>query len=114
MDEEKLDIFNPAFIMGFIMALMSDISFLFLLTLAIPVIGLVIAIFILLGHYIVGFIVGFLVFPRTRGILAKLALGLAIILPLPLLWFPPAAHLVQLPLRVRQRIRPLLRRPLLP
>lgn len=85
MDEGKLDIFNPAFIMGFIVALISDISFLFLLALAIPVVGIVVAIFILTGHYIAGIIVGFLVFQKTNGSLAKLALGLAIILPLPLL-----------------------------
>jgi len=85
MDEKKIDFLGPEFIMAMIAALMSDFTFLFLLALLIPVIGLVIALMVIMSHYFAGLILLFLIFPKLKHLLPKLTLILAVILPFPFL-----------------------------
>lgn len=86
MDEEnKIEAFDPATIMFFIMGLASDISFLGLLGLAIPGVGFAIAMFVLGAHYFFGIIILGFFWGKTRGWLPKIFLLLGWILPLPLL-----------------------------
>ena len=84
MDEEnKIEFFDPATIMFFIMGFVSDVSFLGILGLAIPGVGLAIAMFILGVHYFLGLIIVSYFWGKTRGWLPKLWLLLAWIVPLP-------------------------------
>jgi len=86
MDKEKIDLFNPGTVMGFTIAFAGDIAlFLGFLASAVPIIGLVVLIFSLLGHWFAGLVIGFLMYGRTEGWLAKAVLILSIILPLPIL-----------------------------
>jgi type IV secretory pathway TrbL component len=86
MDEEdKIDLFDPATVMFFIMGGFSDLAFLGLLGLAIPAIGLAIAMFVLGAHYSFGIIIIFYFWGKTRGWLPKVFLLLSWILPLPTL-----------------------------
>jgi hypothetical protein len=84
MDEEnKIEFFDPATIMFFIMGFVSDVSFLGILGLAIPGVGLAIAMFVLAAHYFFGLVILFYFWGKTRGWLPKLWLLLAWIVPLP-------------------------------
>src|ERR1700685_3143251 len=82
---EKIDLFNPGVVMAFIAAALSDFTGIFLIGIAIPGIGITIGAAFAACHYIAAGIVGAFFWHKTRGWLAKLALGLAILLPLPLL-----------------------------
>lgn len=106
MESKGLDIFDPAFIMAIILAFISDLVLFFsILALAIPLIGLVALFMAIMAHYLAAFFVALLVFPKiTKGtllsnikgvvtadvgsallLLAKIFLGLVMILPVPLL-----------------------------
>lgn len=83
--QEKIDYFEPLFIILGLLAVLSDFAFLFIIGLAIPVVGLVIAAGIIGLHYFVGLILfGGLLF-KLKHFVPKLILGIGILLPLPLL-----------------------------
>lgn len=83
--EEGIDYFNPAIVMAFLMALMSDAVFLTFLFWFVPVVGLVIAALVLGFHYFAGFFLLFLVLPRLKNFPPQLFLLIGILLPLPTL-----------------------------
>ncbi|HEY5221279.1 MAG TPA: hypothetical protein VIJ29_04025 [Candidatus Paceibacterota bacterium] len=67
------------------MGVISDVSFLGLIGLVIPGVGVAIAMFVLLAHYFFGIIVLAFFWGKSHGWLPKVLLVLAWILPLPLL-----------------------------
>jgi hypothetical protein len=85
MDKKKIDIFDPAIIMAFLLAISSDFCFVFLIGAIIPGVGIAIIAFIVGLHYFLGVVLLPLFWSKAHGFLAKLSLILAILLPLPLL-----------------------------
>ncbi|MFH1246291.1 MAG: hypothetical protein V1489_00760 [Candidatus Liptonbacteria bacterium] len=85
-ETKRLDYFDPGFIAAIITAVSSDAVLLFAgVILLIPVIGLVIAGLAILFHYFASVFILMSVLFRLKHFLPKLVLGIAIILPLPLL-----------------------------
>ncbi len=85
-DVEKLSILDPLVIFAAIAAFIGDISWLIaIFALAAPVIGLPLALYILVGRYVAATIVGFSLWAKAKGWLAKIVLILAVLIPLPLL-----------------------------
>jgi len=85
MDEEnKIDLFDPGTLVFFIMAFFADLSLLGLIGLAIPGVGLAIAMFVLLAHWGIGLIILFYFWGKAHGWLPKAILLFFWILPLPL------------------------------
>jgi hypothetical protein len=85
MDEGTIDFFSPATIMFFVMAIMADGLFLGIFGVAIPAVGLAILMYILIGHYLIGFVACAFFWGKTKGIATKIILFIAWLLPLPLL-----------------------------
>ena len=85
MDSDKVDIFDPGVIMIFIIAFFSDLSFLGILGLVVPVVGFAIVALIVFAHYALGIIVIAFMWKKIRGWFATALLLAAWILPLPFL-----------------------------
>lgn len=85
MEENKIDFLNPLTIMLFIAAFFSDVAFIGMIGLAIPAVGLAIALAILLLHYFCGIIILGFFWGKTSGWMPKVILLLSWILPLPIL-----------------------------
>lgn len=85
MDGKKIDFLDPLTIMFFIAAWISDLAFLGMIGLAIPVVGLAVAAAILLVHYVCGLFLLVVFWGKTSGWMPKLILLLAWIIPMPLL-----------------------------
>jgi hypothetical protein len=83
--ENKINLFEPGTLVFFIMAFIADLFLLGLLGLAIPGVGLAIAMFVLMTHWGVGLVIVFYFWGKSHGWLAKLILSLFWILPLPLM-----------------------------
>jgi hypothetical protein len=83
-EENKIDLFEPGTLVFFIMAFVADLCLLGFIGLAIPAVGLAIAMFILMAHWGFGLIIVIYFWGKSHGWLAKLILVLFWILPLPL------------------------------
>ncbi len=84
-EEGKIDLFEPGTLVFFIMAFFADLTLLGLIGLAIPGIGLAIAMFVFMAHWGFGLIILFYFWGKTGGWLPKSILLLFWILPLPLM-----------------------------
>lgn len=84
-EKGKLDYLGPIVILSTILAVFGDFAFIFAIGALIPVIGLVILFGVLAMHYFTGIMLGFLIVPKLQHLISKIALVLAILLPLPTL-----------------------------
>lgn len=85
MEFAEIDYTDPAIIMGFVLAVICDGAFLGLIGIAIPGVGLAIAMFVVGAHYLFGIVLLAMLIGKLHGWLAKLLFVLAVVLPLPLL-----------------------------
>ncbi len=83
--KEGFDITDIGVIAGFLAAVLGDFAFVFCIGVLIPGIGLAFLAGILFAHYFAGILMGAFFLPKAQGWLAKLAVILAILIPLPLL-----------------------------
>lgn len=84
-EEKKLDFTDPSFMTAGIFAFVGDLFSLGLLALAIPAVGIVIAVFCLLIRYFVAALAAAFVVPRLKHFIPRLAFIIAALLPLPTL-----------------------------